>query len=74
MANEQTTGWTSATAADVQVGDRIRTKTGEEVFVSRIEDPFLGRDEMIAFIEDTTERWYKRPVPRDAELELQRPA
>ena len=39
-------------------GDRIRTQAGEEVYVSRIEAPFLGRPEMIAFIEDTPERWH----------------
>jgi hypothetical protein len=26
---------------------------------------------MIAFIEDTPQRWFKRPVPVDAEVEVQ---
>lgn len=64
--------WSALSAADVRVGDRIRTAAGEEMLVSRVESPFLGRDEMIAFVEDSDERWYKRPVPRDAELEVRR--
>jgi hypothetical protein len=63
--------WKTGTAADVKPGDRIRTPAGEELLVSRIEAPFFGRPEMIAFIEDTPERWYKRPVPVDVELEIQ---
>jgi hypothetical protein len=64
--------WTKTTAADVRTGDRIRTPNGEELLVSRIESPFFGMDAMIAFIEDSPTRWYKRPVPRDTELEVQR--
>jgi hypothetical protein len=44
------------------------------VTVSRIEYEFLGRPEMLAFIEDTAERWYKRPVAVDAVVEVQVPA
>jgi hypothetical protein len=67
MSNE----WKTGTAAEVKPGDRIRTAAGEELLVSRIEAPFFGRPEMLAFIEDTPERWYKRPVPVDVELEIQ---
>jgi hypothetical protein len=59
------------TVSEVRPGDRVRLNTGEEVLVSRIESPFLGLDTMVAFIEDTPARWYKRPVPADAEVEVQ---
>jgi hypothetical protein len=62
--------WRSGKASDVQVGDVVRTETGEVVTVSRIESPFFGRPEMVAFIEDTRERWYKRPVRADAAVEI----
>jgi hypothetical protein len=65
------TDWTQTSARDVKVGDRVRTPAGEELLVSRIEFPFLGRSEMLAFIEDSSERWYKRPLPLDAQVEVQ---
>ncbi len=66
-----TDDWTSKAATEVRVGDRIRTESGEELLVSRIEERFFGRD-MRAFIEDTPERWYKRPVPESAQVEVLR--
>jgi len=60
------------TAADVQAGDRVRLASGAEMLVSRIERRFLGRDGLIAFIEDTPERWYKQPVSDAAEVEVAR--
>jgi hypothetical protein len=38
--------------------------------VARIESPFLGRSELIAFIEDSEQRWYKQPVRIDSEVEV----
>ena len=38
--------------------------------MSRIEAAFFGRDNMIALIEDTPERWFKRPVTVDADVEI----
>jgi len=32
----------------------------------------MGMDAMVAFIEDTPTRWFKMPVPRTAEVEVQR--
>jgi hypothetical protein len=64
------TTWVEVKAADVKPGDRVRTPSGDELTVSRIEAPFLGRAEMIAFIEDTSDRWFKRPVPQDAKVEI----
>jgi hypothetical protein len=62
--------WRSAKAAEVKSGDVVRTERGEVVVVSHIESPFFGRSEMLAFIEDTPERWYKRPMPVDAAVEI----
>jgi hypothetical protein len=64
--------WATVTAGNVQAGDRIRLATGAEMLVSRIERRFLGRDGLIAFIEDTPERWYKQPVAEAAEVEVAR--
>jgi hypothetical protein len=62
--------WRSAKAAEVKAGDVVRTERGDVVLVSNIERPFFGRPEMIAFIEDTPERWYKRPIQVDATVEI----
>ena len=63
--------WQPASAQDVVVGDRIRLR-GTELTVARIEPGFLGRSGMIAFIEDTPQRWMKVPAPADAEVEIYR--
>jgi hypothetical protein len=62
--------WKVVRANEVNVGDVVRTSTGDVVTVTRVETSFLGRPDMLAFIEDTPERWYKRPVAADAELEV----
>ena len=62
--------WTTVAATDVRAGDRIRLNTGVEMLVSRIEPRFLGRDGLIAFIEDTPARWYKQPLPETAEVQV----
>jgi hypothetical protein len=67
-----TESWTSAAVTDVQPGDRVRLANGREMLVSRVEANFLGRDTMVAFIEDTPERWFKQPVQQAAEVEILR--
>jgi hypothetical protein len=62
--------WIKTTASAVRPGDRVRI-SGDELTVSRIESPFMGLDGMIAFIEDTSGRWIKRPTQIDAEVEVQ---
>ncbi len=62
--------WTTVAATDVRAGDRIRLNTGVEMLVSRIEPRFLGRNGLIAFIEDTPARWYKQPLPETAEVQV----
>ena len=60
--------WATRRADLVRVGDVVKTSTGDVVQVSRIEASFLGRPNMLAFIEDTPERWYKRPIAIDADV------
>ena len=62
--------WKTVKAHDVKVGDTVRTASGQVVLVSRVEAPFLGRSNMVAFIEDTPDRWFKQPVPTDADVEI----
>jgi hypothetical protein len=61
-------------AGEVRVGDRLRTRSGIEMTVTRVDDGFLGMPGMIAFIEDSGEQWLKMPAPRDGEVELVRRA
>jgi hypothetical protein len=62
--------WETTTADQVRPGDRVRLESGEEVIATRIESPFLGRAGRLAFIEDTPERWYKRPSAAEAVVEV----
>lgn len=64
------TAWKKLPARDVKPGDRIRHQSGAELTVSRIETGFMGRPGMIAFIEDTPERWFKAPTMEDAEVDV----
>ena len=59
-------------AESVRVGDQVRLGTGQIILVSKIEDKFMGIDAMVAFIEDTESRWFKQPVPKGTEVEVQR--
>jgi hypothetical protein len=59
-------------ASEVRIGDRLRTRTGAELTVTRIDDRFMGRPGMIAFVEDSDEQWLKMPAKLDAEVELVR--
>jgi hypothetical protein len=60
---------TMINAAEVRLGDRLRTRTGLELTVTRIDRGMFGRD-MLAFVEDSDEQWLKMPSPPDAEVEL----
>jgi hypothetical protein len=62
--------WQTLKAGDVRPGQRIRTQDGMELTATRIERPFFGMDNMLAFIEDTPERWFKRPAPVDGDVEV----
>jgi hypothetical protein len=67
-----TSAWQTLPAGEVRPGDRIRLPSGDELIVSRIETAFFGRPNMLAFIEDTSARWYKQPMPADREVEVAR--
>jgi hypothetical protein len=62
--------WKTVKAQDVKAGDTVRTQSGAVVIVSRIEAPFLGLSNMVAFIEDTPNRWFKQPVVSESEVEI----
>jgi hypothetical protein len=48
----------------------VRTQSGDVVIVSRIEQSFMGLPNMLAFIEDTPDRWFKQPMMADTEVEV----
>ena len=64
--------WEKTTAGEVRPGDRVRFASGDEVIATHIEVGFMGREGVLAFIEDTPQRWYKHPTPADAEVEVER--
>ncbi|MGB9185711.1 MAG: hypothetical protein WCB67_16785 [Solirubrobacteraceae bacterium] len=57
-------------ATEVQLGDRLRVRSGAELTVTRIDEEFMGRANMLAFVEDSEEQWFKLPAPRDGDVEL----
>jgi hypothetical protein len=62
--------WKSVPATDVKAGDQIRLPSGQSLLVSRVETAFLGIPGMIAFIEDTPDRWFKQPMPSKNSVEI----
>jgi hypothetical protein len=62
--------WKSVKADAVRAGDSVRIQSGQVFLVSRIENPFLGLPTMLAFIEDTPDRWFKQPMLVDADVEV----
>ena len=44
--------------SEVQLGDRLRTRSGLELTVTRIDEEFLGRAEMLAFVEDSEGNYF----------------
>jgi hypothetical protein len=57
-------------ATEVRRGDRIRARSGVELTVTRIDEEFMGRADMLAFVEDSDEQWFKMPALRDGDVEL----
>jgi hypothetical protein len=57
-------------ATEVQLGDRLRARSGAELTVTRIDEEFMGRADMLAFVEDSEEQWFKMPALRDGDVEL----
>lgn len=62
--------WRAAKGRDVRPGDKVRTPDGSELTVTRIEPQFFGIEDLIAFIEDTPQRWFKRPARLDGDVEI----
>jgi hypothetical protein len=62
--------WKTVKAEQVKTGDAVRTQSGDVVTVSRIEKSFMGLPNMLAFIEDTADRWFKQPMMADADVEV----
>jgi len=61
---------TTIPATQVQVGDRLRTGSGLELAVTRVDEGFFGRPDMLAFVEDSETQWMKLPALRGGEVEL----
>jgi hypothetical protein len=59
-------------ASEVRVGDRLRARSGAELTVTRIDEKFMGRADMLAFVEDSEAQWFKMPALWDGEVELVR--
>jgi hypothetical protein len=67
-------GWTTMAVTEVRPGDLVRMPNGQEVLVSRVEAKFFGTDTMVAFVEDTPERWFKQPARTGDSVEVRRSA
>jgi hypothetical protein len=65
-----TEAWKTIKASEVKPGDTIRVRGTEVLVVARIEPGFMGREGMLAFIEDSSDRWFKAPSPSDVDVEL----
>ncbi len=61
-------------ATEIRVGDRVRARSGAELTVTRIDEGFMGRTDMLAFVEDSEQQWFKMPAPTDGDVELVRRA
>jgi hypothetical protein len=57
-------------ATEVRLGDRLRARSGVELTVTRIDEEFMGLANMLAFVEDSEEQWFKMPALRDGDVEL----
>lgn len=63
---------TTIKASEVQLGDRVRARSGTELTVTRIDEGFMGNPDMLAFVEDSDEQWFKMPALRDGDVDLLR--
>jgi hypothetical protein len=64
-----TDSWKTTKVDDVKPGDFLRY-AGQEFTVARVDAPFLGRAEMVCFIEDTPARWHAYPAVMGADVEV----
>ena len=56
-------------AIDVKPGTKIRLYE-QDLLVTRVDYPFLGRDNMVLLVESTDQRWHCLPAGTDTEVEL----
>ena len=56
--------------ANFATGSGIRTGTGVELTVTRIDTTFFGREGMLAFVEDSDAQWLKMPAAPDQDVEI----
>jgi hypothetical protein len=56
-------------ATDVKLGDRVSVRD-REILVTRIDQNFLGRANMLCLVESTDERWTCVPLPHDMDVEV----
>lgn len=61
---------TKIAATEVRIGDRLQARDGSELTVTRIDASFPLREGMMAFVEDSAEKWMKLPAMADGEVEL----
>ena len=64
--------WSTVPVGEVKTGDRVRVYGAIELDVTRIDAPFLGREEMVLLVESTDQRWACAPVPTSVEVEVRR--
>jgi hypothetical protein len=64
--------WTIKAATNVRAGDVVKLRSGTELAVTRVESPFLGRDDLVCLIEDSETRWLAIAMPPSAELTVSR--
>ena len=57
-------------AIDVKPGTKIRLYE-QDLLVTRVDYPFLGRDNMVLLVESTDQRWHCLPAGTDTEVEVQ---
>ncbi len=57
-------------AAEVKVGDRVLAPDGTALLVNRIDEAMMGRDGLLAFVEDSLARWAKLPTASGAEVQV----
>lgn len=64
-------GWGTLRADEVRAGDTVRLY-GQELEVTRVDAPFLGRENMVLLVESTDQRWHCLPAGTEAEVEVRR--
>ena len=62
--------WSTKPAREILPGDHVSVAGGAELIVTRIEERFLGRDELLCLIEDTPARWLAQPVGAESDVKI----